>query len=97
MEELAERKKWEDDITKGIDFSHKILELLRHERGQLYGMLIHLMLKYNTIDVDFPPIDIFRGYGNNYYILFSEENEKFTMKLLERPSEEVEKDGSKDE
>ena len=96
MEELTEREKWEDDIMRGIDYSHKLLEVIKSERSQLYGMLIHLMLQCNLEEVDLPPIDVFRGYGNSYYIIFSNDSGKFTMKLLERPSEEVEKDGSKD-
>jgi hypothetical protein len=85
------RKEWEDNIMKGIDYSHKLLELLRAERGQLYGAIIHLMLTNNLDSIELPEIETFRSYGKDYYILFSEKEGKFMASLL--PQDKENKDG----
>jgi len=78
---------WQDDVMKGIDYVHNLLDFVRRERFQLYGMLIHLFKTYGITKLELPSVAVLSSYGVDYYLIFhADESDpnKFVLELKEQ-------------
>lgn len=77
--------KWSDDVTRGIDYTHNLLDFMRNERSQLYGSLVYVMLKSDLPSCEITAEEL-REIGKTKYILFSpnEEEQKIKIEVLDR-------------
>lgn len=72
-------KKWNDDVMKGIAYTHNLLDFILSERSQLYGTLVHFMVQFEVNNIEFPTPEDLAFYGKNYYIHFDTDDNKIKL------------------
>ncbi len=61
---------WMDNVIEGVTQTVDLLSFMLRERSQLYGTIVHLMIQFETRELDLPEMDIFKSYGERYFVEF---------------------------
>lgn len=67
MENETEKKLWQDDVMRGVEYTKSLLNYMLRERNQLYGIVLKLMEDAGIDSITLEEDEII-GLGQKYYI-----------------------------
>lgn len=81
-------KPWKDDVMRGVEYVHNLMDYMLGERNQLYGIAIYLMIRLGLEEAELPSIETFKTYEATYYMKVEKSDDGlYRIRLVPREEE----------